>query len=87
MVGQIGKSTEIKSNGWNPDLNKGLLWQMWTDDNFKRDSYIEFVTEPKVLINPIRDIIIFEHPFLESLTKTPWYHIPLAWFPMFAYFL
>ena len=48
---------------------------------------MQFINEPKHLINPIRDIILFENPFFELFTKTPWWLIPIAYAPPIAYFL
>jgi len=43
--------------------------------NLQWDEYITFINEPKHLVNPIRDIILFDNPILELLTKSPWYLI------------
>ena len=51
-----------------------------------KEEYVRYVAEPKHLINPVRDIIMFDHWWLEMLTKTPWYHIPLFWIPWIIYF-
>ena len=37
------------------------------------------------MINPVKDIILFESPYLEIFTKTPWYAIPIAWVPVIVY--
>lgn len=50
------------------------------------DEYISFINEPKHMVNPIRDIILFDNPFLEILTKAPWYAIPIGWAPVIFYF-
>lgn len=52
-----------------------------------KPDYVKFIEEPKHIINPVRDIILFETPFLEVFTKTPWYAIPMVWLPWSAYFL
>jgi 4-hydroxysphinganine ceramide fatty acyl 2-hydroxylase len=46
-----------------------------------------FINEPKHLVNPVRDIILFDNPFLEMFTRTPWYLIPLAYVPTIYYHL
>lgn len=71
---------------WKPDYNTGLLKQLWTA-NLSFEDYVKFVEEPKHLINPVRDVILFDSPFLEMFTKTPWYAIPIAWFPIIGYYL
>ena len=67
------------------DYNKGLLWQIWTK-NFSYDEYVRYVAEPKHLINPAREIILFDTWWLEIFTKTPWYAIPIFWVPWTIYF-
>ena len=53
-----------------------------------KDEYVKYVEEPKHLINPVRDIILFETRILDTLlTKTPWYAIPITWLPWAFYFL
>lgn len=52
------------------------------DANLQWDDYILYINEPKHLINPIRDVRLFENDILEILTKTPWWLIPIAWIPM-----
>jgi 4-hydroxysphinganine ceramide fatty acyl 2-hydroxylase len=76
---------ELKGT-WIPDYNKGILWQIWTSE-ITFEQYVEFVTEPKLLINPVRDVILFNTPFLEIFSKTSWYAIPIAWFPFIFYYL
>lgn len=49
------------------------------------EEYVKFIEEPKHLINPVRDIKIFNSNFLEFFSKTPWYAIPIAYLPMVAY--
>src|SRR5438067_9803437 len=53
--------------------------------NLQWDDYIQFINEPKHLVNPIRDIRLFDNGFMEFFTRTPWYAIPLAWIPMILY--
>jgi len=67
------------------DYSKGLYKQMLAA-NLTWDDYIQFINEPKHLVNPVRDIILFDNSFFEFFTMTPWYAIPLAWFPLIAYF-
>lgn len=60
---------------------------MWTDKNLNLDSYLEFIHSPRLFFNPPKDVILFENPILEMLTKTPWYLIPLTWSPWIFHFL
>jgi 4-hydroxysphinganine ceramide fatty acyl 2-hydroxylase len=52
-----------------------------------KEQYVRYVAEPKHLINPVRNIIMFDTPYLEIFTKTPWYAIPIAWLPWCYYFI
>ena len=47
---------------------------------------MNFVNEPKHIVNPVRDIILFENPILEAGTKTPWYGIPIAFSTLLYYY-
>lgn len=44
-----------------------------------------FIDEPKHLINPVRDIVIFDTPFLEFFTRTPWWYVPMTFIPLVTY--
>jgi hypothetical protein len=52
----------------------------------KWDDYIQFINEPKHLVNPIRDVIVFDNKYMELITKTPWWLIILAYAPLVTYF-
>lgn len=69
------------------DYNRGLVYQLWTSD-ISHEDYIQWVNEPKHIINPVRDVVLFDNYYLENyLAKTPWFVIPFAWCPiMFYYF-
>jgi 4-hydroxysphinganine ceramide fatty acyl 2-hydroxylase len=58
-----------------------LLNTKWT-----LKDYLEYLDEPKILINPWRSIILFDNPLLEAITIAPWYMIPLGILPI-AWFL
>lgn len=60
------------------DYNKGLYWQL-LNANLQWGEYMQFINEPKHLVNPYRDIILFDNWFLEMFTRTPWYFIPIAY--------
>ena len=51
-----------------------------------KEEYVRYVAEPKHLINPVREIVMFDRWYLEMLTKTPWYAIPIFWIPWIVYF-
>lgn len=74
----------VLEGSWKPDYNKGLLTQLW-NTKLSREDYVKFIEEPKHLINPVRPVILFNTTWLEMFTKTPWYAIPIAWFPFIIY--
>lgn len=40
------------------------------------------------VLSPVdRNLRLFGNPFLESLTITPWYVVPLVWIPIILYFI
>ena len=54
-----------------------MLFKNWT-----YDEYFSYIHEPKHLINPVRNLKLFESPILEIFTMTPFWAIPLFWFPV-----
>ncbi|KAK9767157.1 fatty acid alpha-hydroxylase [Basidiobolus ranarum] len=64
------------------DLNKPLVSQIW-NNNFTKEFYLKQVHSPRHLPEPA---IFFSNPVLEMLTRTPWYVIPIIWFPISMYF-
>lgn len=36
-------STPCETKEWKADLNKGLLWQLWTSKEIDREMYIKFI--------------------------------------------
>ncbi|KAJ3366270.1 fatty acid alpha-hydroxylase [Allomyces javanicus] len=63
------------------DLSKPLVWQMLTS-NFSKDFYLTQVHIPHHLPEPA---YLFGNPILETLTRTPWYVVPIVWLPVVAY--
>jgi 4-hydroxysphinganine ceramide fatty acyl 2-hydroxylase len=51
------------------------------------DEYAKYINEPKHLVNPARDVIMFDNWFLENGSKTPWWCIPFAYLPVEYYFI
>jgi 4-hydroxysphinganine ceramide fatty acyl 2-hydroxylase len=45
------------------------------------EEYCRFINEPKHLVNPVRDLKLFDSNYLEVLSKTPWWGVPLCWCP------
>jgi hypothetical protein len=55
--------------------------------DFTFDEYLTYINEPKHLVNPIRDIRLFDHWFLEGGSKCPWYVVLIAWTPIMIFIL
>lgn len=64
------------------DLKKGIVWQVLTKVNLKE--YLEFIDDPKHMINP-SEAILFENPFFELFTKNTWYVILCVYIPLILY--
>jgi len=68
---------ELKGK-WAPDYSKGVLWQLWILNPSHAD-YMKFIEEPKILVNPPRNVILFDTAFLERVTRAEWWHVPVFW--------
>jgi 4-hydroxysphinganine ceramide fatty acyl 2-hydroxylase len=64
------------------DLNKPLLMQVWFG-RFSKDFYLEQVHRPRHYKGG-QSAPLFGN-FLEPLSKTPWYAIPIIWLPPVTY--
>ena len=64
------------------DLTKPMLAQVW-NGNFSKDFYMRQVHIPR---HTKGSAPIFASPYLEVLTKTPWWVIPIVWVPVSLYF-
>ena len=64
------------------DLNKPLLMQVW-NGGFSKDFYLEQVHRPRHYTKG--DSAPLFGNFLEPLSKTAWYVIPIVWLPPVAY--
>ncbi|MCJ1271438.1 fatty acid alpha-hydroxylase [Lobaria immixta] len=64
------------------DLDKPLLMQVW-HGGFSKDFYLEQVHRPRHYKGG-KSAPLFGN-FLEPLSKTPWYVIPIVWLPPVAY--
>jgi len=63
------------------DYNRGLWKQIWKCD-WSFEEYYTYINEPKVLVNPVRDLRLFDNNIRETLTMTFWWIIPLFWIPV-----
>ena len=64
------------------DLNKPLLMQVW-NGGFSKDFYLEQVHRPRHYPGG-KSAPLFGN-FLEPLSKTAWYVVPIVWLPWVAY--
>lgn len=64
------------------DLNKPLLMQVW-NGGFTKEFYLEQVHRPRYYANG--DSAPLFGNFLEPLSKTAWYIIPIVWLPCVTY--
>lgn len=93
-VGKIQGAENIPQDTQNPkimkekyvfDTTKGLWWQMmWTP--WTLEEYIQYLEEPKLLINPWRNVKLFDNWFLEAITQGPYWMTPVATLPVAYYF-
>lgn len=60
------------------DLNKPLLKQVW-NGNFSKEFYLDQIHRPRHYGKGSAPLF---GNFLEPLTKTPWYVIPMLWLPV-----
>lgn len=67
------------------DYNKGLWWQVMNTE-WTYEEYYDYINDPKVLVNPIRNVRLFDSDFVELFTITPWYLIPLVYIPVIYYY-
>lgn len=91
VIGQIGdykgNKQRVSSTSWNPDFDRGLIWQMMRDRKLNKEIYMRFITDPIVFFNPVKDARLFDFCLLEIFTKTPWYIILVCWLPVIGYYL
>ena len=74
VIGKSGnKSIKI-------DPYKGTLYQVWTKLDLQ--SYTDFVNSPNSVIGHMR---VFDRPYLEIFSMTPWQVIPALWIPVSLY--
>lgn len=60
------------------DYNRGISYQVWSKE-WKLEEYMDFINEPKQFVNPVRDLKMFDNPYLEPLSKCPWYQPLIFW--------
>lgn len=65
------------------DPSKGTIYQVFT--KFNKERYIKYINDPKHLTRPGESMRMFDAPYLEIFSRTPWYVIPIFWIPMIIY--
>lgn len=65
------------------DMSQALVPQMFSK-HFSKQFYLQEVHKPRFLRGSAK---FFNQPYLEILTRTPWYVIPLVWGPIIAWHL
>lgn len=78
----IVKDIQNVDNPYSIDLKKGTIYQVFSKLN--KEEYLAFIHDPKHMIDP-PDAVMFDSPYLEVFTKTPWYAIPILWIPFVLY--
>ncbi|KAK4884989.1 hypothetical protein RN001_001260 [Aquatica leii] len=80
---KLGGRDEKNNNGID-DLEKLVDWNrpMLSQVGNLGSKYNEWVTSPVD-----RHLRLFENSFLESLTITPWYVVPIVWIPVLSYII
>lgn len=68
------------------DYDKGIVLQVFNHD-WTLEEYNQWSNEPKLLVNPVRDMKAFDNWFLELCSKTPWWLIPIVYFPCELWFV
>jgi 4-hydroxysphinganine ceramide fatty acyl 2-hydroxylase len=63
------------------NLKEPVFYQIFKA-NFTLEEYLIFIHDPKILNDPPRDVRIFKSDFCEFFSMTPWYAIPIFWFPI-----
>lgn len=78
--------TAMESN-FDIDYDKPILPQLWNKKDMNVYEYIQWINEPKHLINPVRDLPLFPWTFAEAFSKSPWYCVVILWVPIICYHL
>lgn len=78
---KLDKSLSKKLNF---DYTKGIIYQVYMMD-WTIETYSDYINEPKHLVNPVRDIRMFDNPIFEMISKTPWWVVPIAYLPFELY--
>jgi 4-hydroxysphinganine ceramide fatty acyl 2-hydroxylase len=80
IEGAKNNAEQREKQAWDP--KKGMVWQVWF--NLSLAEYLDMVNHPTHLSHHVR---LFDSPWLEPVTRTKWYIVPLLWLPVAAYYL
>mmetsp|Transcript_12875 Transcript_12875/g.23942 ORF Transcript_12875/g.23942 Transcript_12875/m.23942 type:complete len:316 (-) Transcript_12875:21-968(-) len=64
------------------DHTRGTVYQVWK--NISKDQYVEMLKHPRHIQGHQK---LFDNPFLDLLTKSPWWLVPTVWVPVSLYLL
>ena len=64
----------------NFDYSKALFPQIHAAE-FTFDEYVTYINEPKHFVNPVKDLVLFDNWFLETVSQAPYWHIPVSNIP------
>jgi len=76
-----GQKAPKIAKGFEPDMDKPLVLQV---RHMERDDYVKWVHTPHVYPKGVV-ARFFEWDFFEFFSRTPWYVVPLVWFPISCY--
>lgn len=78
---QADKVTSTTESSEFLDLKRALVPQM-LKKRFSKQFYLDEVHKPRFIKG---SALFFDQPYLEMLTRTPWYVVPLFWGPIVAW--
>ncbi|CDW71718.1 fatty acid hydroxylase family protein [Stylonychia lemnae] len=74
----------ITRKQWNPDYEKGLIWQLWKAE-LSIDQYLAFIEEPKALLNRKGHIKMYDNKLLQLGVQVHWSHAIFGWLSLILY--
>ena len=70
----------------NFNYDRGLIWQIYCAD-WTLDTYRQYIDEAKHLINPVRDVVMFDTWFFEVNSKTGPLQLIISHMPHLIYMI
>ena len=68
----------------NFDYDKSLFSQIHNAE-FTMEEYVTYINEPKHFVNPVKDLLLFDNWFLETISKSEYWYIIVAFIPYWIY--